>query len=84
MSTHKLSRLEQTAIVIIELHRRQHGRGPTYGWLARKLDLPRHDGVRLIRRLHRASLLTSTRAPHSLATTHEGLRAALQARATGR
>lgn len=84
MSTHKLSQIEQTAIVIIELHRRQHGRGPTYGWLTHELDLPRQDGVRLIRRLHRAGLLTSTRTPHSLATTHEGLRAALQARGTGR
>ncbi len=74
----RLGRLERTAIVVVELHCRQHGRGPSYGWLARELGLSREQGVRLIRRLHRAGLLTSTPAPHSLATTREGLRAALQ------
>lgn len=73
-----LARLERTAVVVVELHRRQHGRGPSYGWLARQLGLERQAGACLIRRLHREGMLVSTSEANSLAATAEGLRAALR------
>jgi hypothetical protein len=73
-----LKREERTAIVVVALHRREHGFGPSYGWLSRELGLARHEGTRLIRRLHRAGFLSSTEEPNSLDVTSDGLDAALR------
>ena len=77
-ATRGLTRRERTAIIVVALHRREHGRGPSYGWLGRELGLDRQSGVRLIRRLQRDGFLVSTSEPNSLDVTPEGLRAALR------
>jgi hypothetical protein len=74
----ELKRQDRAAIVVVALHRREHGFGPSWGWLSRELRLPRDEGTRLIRRLHRAGFLSSTEEANSLEVTPDGLNAALR------
>jgi hypothetical protein len=78
VTVRELSRRERAAVIVVELHRRKQGRGPSYRFLTRELGLPEREGVGLIRRLHRLGCLTSTPEPNSLAATAEGLRRALR------
>jgi hypothetical protein len=72
-----LSTSERKAILIVELHQRQHGQGPSWSVLGRTLAVDRAKLFRLIDGLASKGAVTFTEAPGSLAVTAEGLQAAV-------